>query len=186
MAEVPITVAVTRTVKPGSEAAFEKALQAFVRRSLETQGQLGVLVLRPAADGGSREYGILRRFASPDDLEAFYGSELYSDWEREVAHLTAGEPRCERVSGLEAWFTAPGRAIVPPPRWKMALITLVGVYPIALAAPPLLLPFVAGWPTWADALARSGVMVATLTWVVMPPLARLFRPWLSARKGTDR
>lgn len=67
----PVTVSITRTVKPGCEAAFERALHDFVQRSLNLPGQLGVHVMRPAAGNNSREYGIIRKFANREALTAF-------------------------------------------------------------------------------------------------------------------
>lgn len=176
----PITVVVTRTVRAGCEAAFEAALQEFIRRSTAGDGQLGVHVVRPAPGSGSREYGILRRFANAAARDAFYASPVFGDWQRTVAPLSDGPSRREDVCGMEAWFTAPGRAFVPPPRWKMAAITFLGVYPMSLLLPWLLRPLVGGWPRWAAALAVAGSMVTILTWSVMPALARLFHPWLRA------
>lgn len=180
-----ITVAVTRIVRPGNEPAFEAALHHLVERSLGTAGQLGVHVLRPASGSGSREYGILRRFASEADLEAFCESQDYRDYDASVASLTEGQARRERVSGLEAWFTSPGRAIVPPPRWKMALVTLLGVYPVSLLLQLLLKPLTPALPNWAVGLLMSACMIVCLTWLVMPLLARLFHSWLAVRTGAD-
>lgn len=179
-----ITVAVTRTVRPGSEAAFEVALHDFLQRSLKAEGQLGVHVLRPAPESGSREYGILRRFENEAALERFYASAPFLDYEATVAPLTDGPPRRERVSGLEAWFTSPGRPIIPPPRWKMASITFLAVFPVSQVLSRALGPVIGAWPPWAASLAMSAAMVTALTWFAMPVLARLFRPWLQVKRGT--
>ena len=64
----PVAVLTLRTVRPGFEEKFEAELHAFISQSLQTEGQLGVSVIRPVQESGSREYGILRRFrdsASP-------------------------------------------------------------------------------------------------------------------------
>ena len=180
-----MTVAVTRVVKPGCEEAFERAIHGFVQRSLHLPGQLGVQILRPVPGSGSREYGILRRFASAEARDEFYRLPLFDEWKQKVAGLVEGEPRYERLSGLEdsrcrvngplylrpagrwlfpcglwpfgvfvryehlsgleTWFTLPGqRAIVPPPRWKMALVTVLGVWPASMFVPWLLHPFISG------------------------------------------
>jgi antibiotic biosynthesis monooxygenase (ABM) superfamily enzyme len=36
----------------------------------------------------------------------------------------------------------------------------------------------AGWPLALRALVLSGLMVAAMTWVIVPLVARLFRRWL--------
>ena len=63
-----ITVCISRTVKPGCEADFERALHGFVQRSLSLPGQHGVHIMRPAPGSGLREYGIIRKFANRDAL----------------------------------------------------------------------------------------------------------------------
>lgn len=173
-----VTVAITRTVRAGCEASFEAALHDFVAKSLCTRGQLGVHVLRPFTGSGSRKYGLLRRFDSTAALDAFYGSALFREWEQTVEPLTEGTRRIESVSGLEAWFTAPGQAIVPPPRWKMAAVTLLAVYPLSLLIPSLLRPLIGHWPGYAASLPIAATMVVALTWLVMPLLARMFHRWL--------
>lgn len=177
--KTPVTVAILRRVRPGCEAAFESALHEFVQQSLNEPAQLGVHVLRPAPGSGSREYGILRRFADAAARDAFYDSAIFRDWQQKVAPLTEGEPRYEHVSGLETWFTLPGqRAMVPPPRWKMAVVTLLGVYPASLLIPTLLKPLMGEWPLPFRSLGVAALMVAALTWLIMPALARLLRRWL--------
>ncbi len=180
----PVTVAVTRIVKPGCEEEFERALHDFVQASLHLSGQLGVHILRPAPGSGSREYGILRRFESAEARDEFYRLPLFDEWKQKVAGLVEGEPRYERLSGLETWFTLPGqRAIVPPPRWKMALVTLLAVYPLSLVLGITVGNWISGWPRLLNALIFNALIVSGLTWVLMPQLTRLFKPLLYPENG---
>ncbi len=179
-----VTVAVTRIVKPGCEEAFERALHDFVQDSLHLPGQLGVHILRPVPGSGSREYGILRRFESAEARDEFYRSSLFEEWKQKVVGLVEGEPRYERLSGLETWFTLPGqRAIVPPPRWKMALVTLLAVFPLSLVLGITLGKWTSGWPIFVSSLVIGALMVILLTWALMPQLTRLFKPWLYPKAG---
>jgi antibiotic biosynthesis monooxygenase (ABM) superfamily enzyme len=186
MDSAPITVAIIRQVRPGCEAAFEAALHDFIARSLQEPGQLGIHVLRPAPGSDSREYGLLRRFADAAARDAFYNSALYHEWQATVAPLVEGQPRYENLSGLETWFTLPGqRAMVPPPRWKMALVTLIGVYPMSLLWPWLLHGVVGDWPLLLRGLVISAAIVLSLTWVVMPSLTRVLASWLHPHRKTS-
>ena len=65
------------------------------------------------------------------------------------------------------------------PRYKLALLTWVAAYSLITAFLALLGPTIAGWPLALRTLVLSMTMVATLTWVIMPRLTRLFRPWLA-------
>ena len=42
-----VHVAITRTVKPGFEESFEKAIQAFFTRTAHLPGALGAQLIRP-------------------------------------------------------------------------------------------------------------------------------------------
>jgi hypothetical protein len=175
----PAAVLALRTVKPGFEEKFERELHDFISRSLQTEGQLGVSVMRPVRGSGSREYGILRRFRDSADRDRFYKSPLFQQWELTVASLTEGEPKHQELSGLETWFVLPGqRALIPPPRWKMALVTVVGVWPASMLVPWLLKLLVGGLPSSLQALLVAAGIVILLTWAIMPVLVRILKPWL--------
>lgn len=68
-----------------------------------------------------------------------------------------------------------------PPRHKLALLTWLGAYPVITLILALLGPSIVKWPLALRTLVLSVLMVATLTWVVMPALTRALRPWLAAR-----
>lgn len=182
----PVTVAITRIVKPGCEEAFEQALHDFVQDSLHLPGQLGVHILRPPPGSGSREYGILRRFESAEARDEFYRSPLFEEWRQKVVGLVEGEPRYEHLSGLETWFTLPGqRAIVPPPRWKMALVTLLAVDPLSMVLGITLGKWTSDWPMLLSSLIFNSFIVSGLTWFLMPLLTRLFKPWLYPKTSNE-
>src|SRR5918999_3601037 len=65
-----------------------------------------------------------------------------------------------------------------PPRYKLALVTWAGAYGMITLIIWLLGPTIAGWPLVLRTLVISVLMVTALTWVVLPALTRLFRPWL--------
>lgn len=179
----PVTVSITRTVRPGYEEAFERALHEFVQRSLHLPGQLGVHIMRPAPGSGSREYGVVRKFASHTALESFRTSALYLEWNHTALDLTEGGGRVEELTGLESWFTPSRGAVRPLPAWKMAMVTWLGVNvvttPLLMWLMPVLAPAVP-FP-WSNFVFNAPV-VALLTWVVMPVLTRLLRSWLHPKE----
>jgi uncharacterized protein len=175
----PAALLALRTVKPGFEEKFEAELHDFISRSLQAEGQLGVNVIRPVQGSGTREYGILRRFRDSASRERFYQSPLFQRWEVAVSSLTEGEAKHQKLSGLETWFVLPGqRAVVPPPRWKMALVTVLGVWPTSMLVPWSLKPLISGLPMALQALLVAVGIVILLTWAIMPVLVRIFKPWL--------
>jgi antibiotic biosynthesis monooxygenase (ABM) superfamily enzyme len=65
-----------------------------------------------------------------------------------------------------------------PPRAKLALLTWAGAYAVILGVLAVGGPAMAGWPVPLRALVLSGLMVAAMTWVIVPAMTRLFRGWL--------
>jgi antibiotic biosynthesis monooxygenase (ABM) superfamily enzyme len=65
-----------------------------------------------------------------------------------------------------------------PPRAKLALLTWAGAYAVVLLVLAIGGPAMAGWPPALRALVLSGLMVAAMTWVIVPVMTRLFRGWL--------
>ena len=178
---MPIHVAITRRVRTGCEAQFQEELHAFLQRSFAQGGVTGAQMLTPPPGSNSREYGILRSFADEKERDAFYASPMFKEWHERAKDLTEGEPEYREVHGLEAWFRSPGG---PPPRWKMALMTLIGVYPTSLLLTLTLGKVVHAWPVAARSLAIALAMVALLTWVVMPLVTRFFHGWLHPQPKT--
>lgn len=179
----PITVSITRTARPGCEAAFERALHDFVQRSLTLPGQLGVHIMRPALGSASREYGVIRKFASRDALASFRSSPDYLEWNQTALDLTEGSGRVEELCGLESWFTLPGEPLRRLPKWKMAVATFLAVFPVAMLLSLTLGPMIHPWPFVLRNAVFNACVVSLLTWIVMPLVTRLLHPWLSPNRA---
>ena len=65
-----------------------------------------------------------------------------------------------------------------PPKYKVALLTWVGVYPVITAILAIVGPATASWPLPLRTLLLSGLMVPVLTWLVIPALSRVLNGWL--------
>ncbi len=168
--------AITRVVREGKESEFEEALKRFVARSMGHHGTTGAHLLRPTDASRPREYGILRSFRSEGHMHEFYASQLFAEWQDEVAELVEGEPVHRQLHGLEAFFR--GASEKTPARWKMALVTWLGVFPVVLLWSRVLPLFLQPLHPVAVTAVVTGVAVVTLTWVVMPVLTRSFAGWL--------
>lgn len=179
---MPIHVAITRRVRPGCEAEFQEALRGFFQTSFAHGGVLGASMLTPLPGSDTREYGILRTFASETERDAFYQSPMFKAWEKRARTLTEGEPVYRQLHGLEAWFRSPHN---PPPRWKMALATLLGVYPTSLLLSLTVGQAAHAWPIVARSFVIAACMVGLLTWVVMPLVTRLLHGWLHAERNSN-
>jgi len=176
----PIHLAITRRVRKDHTQEFERILTDFASLSLEDPGARGVHLIYPAPESGSTEYGILRSFVDEDARNAFYDSPLYRDWLIRIEPLVEGDARYQVLSGLEAWFRQPDGQ-KPPPRWKMAMLTWIAVWPVSIAVPAALSPLLGGrLPFWISAGIGAAGIVIVLTWAAMPLLVKAARPWLAA------
>lgn len=171
----PVHIAITRRVPAERAGEFEAALRDFVRRSMQAPGTCGVHMLFPPP--GSSEYGVLRSFASEVHRAAFYDSPVYREWLEKIKPLVEGDPEIRQLSGLEAWFRDPHAS--PPPRWKMALLTWLAVWPVSMLVPAVLMPLLAGrlHSALVAGVVAAGI-VFVLTWVAMPLLVKITRGWL--------
>jgi antibiotic biosynthesis monooxygenase (ABM) superfamily enzyme len=171
-AVLPFKIVLERRVRPGMEAAFESWVRELIQSAAGTGALQGSSVLR-----SGEKYFLLLRFASRGDLERWHRSaEAAELLHRGEALATAADRPLVR-SGLETWFTVPGlpEAPLPPPRWKMALVTWLALLPQVLLLGRIV---PASWPVPLAAAVSTAIPVVMLTWVVMPRLTRLLQAWL--------
>lgn len=175
-----VTRIARRRARPGREAEYEVMLREMLARMRTFKGFLGGDLIPPEMPG--EEYQIVVRFASEAELQAWDMSDARLELLERMKAVAEGEPEFRKLSGLEAWFeTAVVPASMHPPRAKMAVVTWMGIFPVV----SLYLWLVSLWPGFGELpfLPRTAVftalIVATMTWVVMPRLTRLMRGWLN-------
>jgi antibiotic biosynthesis monooxygenase (ABM) superfamily enzyme len=172
-------MAITRRVRPGCEEAFLESLREFLGESFREPGVLGASLIVPAPGSSSSEYGILRTFADERDREAFYASPRFAAWEEKSRALAESDWESRKLTGLEAWFRSPE----PPPRWKMALLTWLAVWPVSMAVQAVLLPAIGdSVPRVLRSAVVAAAIVVVLTWGAMPLVVSAAKEWLQGRR----
>lgn len=174
MSDPAVNILITRSVRPGREAAFEEAVGAWIPIAMRFPGHRGVVMLRPGP--GSLGYATLLRFRSGADWERFRAWPDYQAFVESLRPMLAAEPSTQPLHGMESWFIPTDGG--GPARWKMAALTWIGVTAavwVMSNAVRLALP---DWPGWAKFLLVNTLVVAALTWMVMPLITRAARPWL--------
>ena len=71
----------------------------------------------------------------------------------------------------------------PPPKWKFAVIVLLGLYPLLILIIPLVgtmfgTPFTISSTFLARTLVTVLIAVPLMVWVAIPLLTRVFQGWL--------
>jgi antibiotic biosynthesis monooxygenase (ABM) superfamily enzyme len=173
----PVTAIASRRVKPGKEQEFEEWVSGILGAAAEFPGYLGSNIMRPS-DPDDDEFQILFKFDHASNLRRWEKSSERQAWLRRVQPLVH-EENVRVLTGLETWFTLPSRPGEPaPPRYKMAVVTWIAVFPLATAIFALTQPVLGGLPSVLRTLVFTLIMVTLMTYVVMPRMTRLFSFWL--------
>ena len=175
---VPVSVVVTLRVKSGCENAFEQWLHDMATDAMNFEGHIGVNVIRPKP--GSGEYTFIYRYRTSAQLKEWLDSEVRARRLAEVAPLCEGARDEQQLTGMETWFTLPDKPppMKPPPRHKMAAMTLIAVFPIITVLNMFVVPHLSALPSLIRVLVVCISIVLLMTYLVMPLLTRLFFGWL--------
>ena len=190
-----VTWVITHQVRPDRRDDFEDWIAGITDDVARFPGREGVTVLRPGGVS-STEYVVIVRFASYDDLRRWEESAERAEWLTRLEPLLAATSTYRTETGLETWFQLPGqRAVVPPPKWKMALLIILAIYPLLLIVLPLMgtvfdvpylgVPITIGSEFVVRTFVTAVILVTLMTWVAMPLLTKLFRGWLYTAPGGE-
>lgn len=169
---------ITHTIKAGEESSYEAWLSEILSLVSRAPGYLGREVFLPGQ--GMRTYTSILRFDTYDNLNAWAQSDERKTMVGRVSHmLTKGDVR-EIRTGFDFWFTA--QNLKPPKSWKQFLLVLSAIYPLTLIVPYLLAPVLGVTPPLQHPLVKgliiAAVIVALMTFVIMPRYTRLVKRWL--------
>lgn len=179
--EYHVTAVITHLIKPGRESAYEAWMQEIIPIAKTFPGYLGINILRPQANVHS-EYIIILHFDHHANLQAWLDSPERKELITRTKPLIQESEDIQMLTGLETWFQLPKRSQKSPPkRYKIALLTWLGVFVtlsiVGRILPVLLKPL----PAILVQLLTVGAVVFLLTYVIMPQLTRLFSKWLYPR-----
>lgn len=183
-----VTWIITHQVRPDRIEEWEEWIKGITAVAAGYPGYQGLTVIRPKA--GDNEYVNVVRFATYEDLRRLEQSPERAEWLRKLEPLVSQAPVYQTETGLEGFFMSPGQeAIVPPPKYKMAVLVLAAIYPLILIVVPILgwifpgqayvaVPITIGPEFFVRTLVTAVILVILMTWVAMPQLTRWARPWL--------
>lgn len=168
---------VRRRAKPGCAKAYEALVTGMFDDARRFHGYLAAELIPPATPDG--EYQIVQRFATLSDMEAWNASAVRAEWMERLSHVADGSPEYQLLHGLDAWFGPAALPVAkPPPRWRMTVVSWLGIFPTVAA----LLTFVAPRLDFLPFLLRTAVITALvavlMAYVIMPRLTRWMGWWL--------
>lgn len=172
---------VSRRVKAGCEAEFERVMARFIAAADDFPGSLGAQLVHPGEEKDVDDdlYHAIIAFENPECLRVWQDSPERAQGLAEAAAYIQGPAVVRKVSGLALWFQTPhGQVQTPPPRWKVAIVTWLGIFPTVYLLFLLLGSYLAPWSLFARILLLTAIVVPVMTWIVAPQLTRLLKPWL--------
>lgn len=176
-ADPPVTVDVVQKIKPGREAEFEQVLAALIEAAKAFEGHLGANIFRPS-DRTNPDYRIVFKFNHVSNLQQWEASPIRRKLLERAKQLTVGESQWQTLTGLETWFTlATQQPIVPPPRYKMLMVTCLAAFPTINLINVLMQSF-SPLPPLLRTLIATIVLLSLMTYVIMPRMTKLFASWL--------
>jgi antibiotic biosynthesis monooxygenase (ABM) superfamily enzyme len=174
----PVTVIVTRKAKKGRIKEFEEWMDGIIHEAMKFEGHMGVHIIRPSDPPLNREYVIIFRFNTYENLAKWERSEIRKEWLKKSRDVTEGEPKVEMQTGLEFWFTPSSGSLAVPPRYKMAMVTGTVIFVLLSILVPQIQLATKDLPFLFRTLVVVAIMVLLMTYVVMPSVTRLLGPWL--------
>jgi uncharacterized protein len=171
---------IQHAVMPGKDQEYEAWLREVVPIAGTAQGQRGVNVIRPHT--GSRIFTLVLHFDALEHLQQWLASEVWKRLSLKVQHLLQDGDQVEIRTGLEFWFRPPDSEQKQAKPYKQFLITLSVIFPLTMLVPWLLRPLfraapILGTPGITHFLVAA-VVVALMTYVIMPRYTRLMAAWL--------
>lgn len=182
----PIVVTELYEVAPGHEADFYSWGSALIDVLTPVDGFLGGDVRDPQWIDG--EWQIVHRWADRELARHWHESSTRGRWIDAAASfsrpsLTRERPPRAPATPVDASTPAPP---VPPPKWKMAVVTLIAVFPPVLLFNVTLIPRLRDVSVVLRTLVLCLGVTVVVTWVMMPRLTRLFKGWLHPAAVRDQ
>jgi uncharacterized protein len=173
-----VTAIISHVVRLGREQGYEKWFHGIAAEARKFKGHLGVSTIRPP-DHAHPEYVVILKFDRYDNLKTWLESDVRHEWIERLQPLIEKPESIQTLTGLETWFSLPNKSLkAPPPKYKMAIVTWLGVFVTQLIVSRLLTPILSSLPILLNQLLTTGLVVALLTYLIMPRLTQLFKHWL--------
>jgi hypothetical protein len=129
--------------------------------------------------GDHLEYTHVIHFDDEAHLRRWEHSPERHAWLSRMSSMAVHTTPLQVLTGLETWFTlSADKPIVPPPRYKMAMVTWLAIFPLITLVSYVTAPIFVDVPIVVRVLVMTVLVVPLMTYVVMPRMTLLFRRWL--------
>jgi hypothetical protein len=173
-----VTFIVSHRVQKDRTDEFEHVNRTLNKMVESAPGYLGINVIRKVGETHV-EYTVILRFDSYANLKAWAESPKRIEYVAKL-HDISDHSREKLETGLEYWFTIEGHEDERPPRYKMAAVTVLVIYPLVILVPWLVSQFAdpLGIPFALEVLISVLLITGLMTYYAMPAVTRAFSGWL--------
>jgi hypothetical protein len=176
--ENPASATISQRIEPACEQAYEALLVGIHDEAKKFGGFIRREVIKSTA-GNYLEYTHVIHFDDEAHLRRWEHSPERHAWLSRMSSIAVHTTPLQVLTGLETWFTlSPEKPMVPPPRYKMAMVTWLAIFPLITLVSYATGPIFGDLPIVVRVLAVTTAVVPLMTYVVMPRMTRLFRRWL--------
>lgn len=171
-------VVVSHIIRPVHEQAFAEWAKRMGEGVRAASGFRSIIRL----DQGPAISHTVVQFDSQEQLDNWLGSDVFLLLQAEGVDysLRTIQPQAGQTSVVNI----PGSASMP--KWKQAAATWLGVYPTLVAVNVFMVRPLADSVNWLVLLTGSSmVLTVILTWVILPRVHRVLRPWMFAESDKD-
>ena len=153
-----VTAVISHVVRPGREQGYQEWLHGITQAAHKFKGHLGVSVIRPR-DHVHPEYVVIVRFDHYNQFKKWMESDIRREWIERLQPLIEKPEAVQTLTGLETWFSLSDKPLKsPPPRYKMFLMTWLGVEIMTILVRTFVAPLVSTLP-WLIGLTISNALV---------------------------
>lgn len=171
-------VVVSHIIRPVHEQAFAEWAKRMGEGVRAASGFRSIIRL----DQGPAISHTVVQFDSQEQLDSWLGSDVFLRLRAEGVNysLRTIQPQVGRTSVV----SIPGSASMP--KWKQAAATWLGVYPTLVVVNVIIARPLADSVNWLVLLTGSSIVLTViLTWVILPRVHRVLRPWMFAESDKD-
>ena len=139
-------------------------------------GYLGSNLFRPIKKG--QAYRLIYKFDCIEHFRLWEKSETRTQYYAKIRPLLVEPPHMYVLTGLETWFELPEQGVVTsPPRYKMAIISWLAIYPLVFLVLEFLNPILDKLPIFARAAMITLIVIPSMIYILMPFMTKFFAKW---------
>ena len=172
-----VTRVTHRRANHGMEREYQTLVTQMIAECARFPGYKSSAIIPPREPG--EEFHIIQKFANREALENWTASSVAADWHARLDEVSEHPPEYRLFDKPDLWLS-PEFTInhQQPPRWKMAVVTWMAIFPLATLAIWLLMPVLGALPFVLRMALITFIVVGVMYYLVMPRMLQAMKWWL--------